>query len=184
MKGFYLLISLLLALLCGVSCKEECTLDCQNGAKCVNNDPTYGNNNAGYRCECATGFEGSTCGVKTINRFTGLYAGGGFCSGNSALSFSVSELSASDGKNFTIGPIDANYYTKIDTPIGGKNVVKYKFLVANQSASIDTTGNGTSTSLSFSGSGYFLGDSTMVLSLKFTQIGGGNSLCTSQFQRQ
>ena len=166
------------------SCKEECTLNCQNGATCIQNDPTYGSNNAGYRCECATGFEGSTCGVKTLDKLIGNYEGGGFCAGNQNLNFEVSEVSASDGRNFNIGLIEANYYTKIDTVISNISYTKYKFLVGQQTTSIDTAGNGTAVSLSLSGSGYFLGDSSMILDLKFPKVGGGTTLCTSSYTKQ
>lgn len=181
----HLAYSLLIATILGAtSCKEECTLNCQNGATCVQNDPTYGSNNAGYRCECTTGFEGSTCGVKTLSKLTGNYAGGGFCAGNQNLSFEVAEVSISDGKNFTIGPIEANYYTKNDTVIGSVSYTKYKFLVDQQNAILDTAGNGTAVDLSLSGSGYFLGESSLILNLKFPKVGGGSTVCSSTYTKQ
>jgi len=184
MKNSLVYPLLFAAILSLSSCKEECTLNCQNGATCVQNDPTYGSNNAGYRCECSTGFEGSTCGVKTLDKLIGNFQGGGFCSGNQNLIFAVTEVSASDGRNFNIGPIEANYYTKIDTVISNSSYTKYKFLVGQQTASIDTAGNGAAISLSLSGSGYFLGDSSMILNLKFPKVGGGNTLCSSTYTKQ
>jgi hypothetical protein len=49
-----------------VSCeKDQCsTLQCQNGGTCV----------AGI-CQCQTGYEGATCGTRSIDRYLGTYTG-------------------------------------------------------------------------------------------------------------